>query len=369
MCAFGLSAADGDVCTAAHPFSTGILTTSTFPITSGRALVIAYQSIPCDGVVNTWSAVVRGTLKLSFLIWERNGTVFTLVGRNDFNVEENDDSRATNFTPSINERIAVRTGQVLGLYTDTDGTESGVKAAVQMTQANAMDNAVFDFEQESAETITTIDTSEDGIRRVPDVRPLVSAVIGETQTDIFTSLRYMRLFTPFLIIGPEDASTIQATTTLSPAVSPTVFLPHMLISTLTVLSSTQAPPSTQILQSTPQPLTTTLSQTTTYASPTSLVNPPNSVNPLSSVTPTSSQLPMEIAIQSNLPILLSVTAGLLVVTVAIFTAGVVLGIFIFVRHRKQKNLPTNRPIRVLPGLDNNIYMQHAKEGMNIQVFP
>ena len=179
MCGFCPSTANGDVCTAAHPFSTGTLN-NTFPITSGRALVIAYQSIPCDGVVNTWSAVVRGNLKLSFLIWERNGTVFTLIGRNDFNVENNDDSRATNFTPSINERIAVRTGQVLGLYTSTDGTESGVKA-VQVTQASAMDYAIFDFEQESDETITTIDNSESGIRLVPNVRPLVSAVIGETQ--------------------------------------------------------------------------------------------------------------------------------------------------------------------------------------------
>ena len=189
MCAFGPSAADGDVCTAAHP---GTLTTSTFPIASGRALVIAYQSIPCDGVVNTWSAVVRGNLKLSFLIWERNGTVFTLVGRNDFIVEDNDDSRATNFTPSINERIAVRTGQVLGLYTATDGTESGVKA-VRVTQASAMDNAVFDFEQESAEAITTIDVSEDGIRHAPDVRPLVSAIIGETQTDHFYQSKILEI--------------------------------------------------------------------------------------------------------------------------------------------------------------------------------
>ena len=189
--ASGPSAADGDVCTAAAPFNTGTLTslpnytltTSTFPIASGRALIIEYQSIPCDGVVNTWSAVVRGTLKLSFLIWERNGTVFTLVGRNDFIVQDNDDSRATNFTPSINERITVRTGQVLGLYTDTDGIESGVKA-VQVTQASAMDNAVFDFERESAETFTTIDTSESGIRHIANVRPLVSAVIGETQTNV-----------------------------------------------------------------------------------------------------------------------------------------------------------------------------------------
>ena len=37
------------------------------------------------------------------------------------------------------------------------------------------------------------------------------------------------------------------------------------------------------------------------------------------------------------------TAGLLVVTMAIFTAGVVLGVFIFMRYRKQKNLPTNIP--------------------------
>ena len=186
MHAFGLSTANGDLCTAAHPFNTGTLTTSTFPIASGRGLVIAYQSIPCAGVVNTWSAVVRGNLKLSFLIWERNGTVFTLVGRNDFIVEDNDDSRATNFTPSINEQIAVRTGQVLGLYTATDGSESGVKA-VQVIQAStsAMDNAVFDFELESAETITTIDTSESRIRLVPNVRPLVSAVIGETQTNAF----------------------------------------------------------------------------------------------------------------------------------------------------------------------------------------
>ena len=195
MCAFGPPAADSDVCTAAHP---GTLTTSTFPIASGRALVIAYQSIPCDGVVNTWSVVVRGNLKLSFLIWERNGTVFTLVGRNDFIVVDNDDSRATNFTPSINERIAVKTGQVLGLYTATDGIESGVKA-VQVTQASAMDDAVFDFERESAEPITTIDTSESGIGRVPNVRPLVSAVIGETQTDVFTSLRYLRLCALFLL--------------------------------------------------------------------------------------------------------------------------------------------------------------------------
>ena len=201
MHAFGLSTANGDVCTAAHPFSTDNLTTSTlsFPITSGRGLVIAYQSIPCDGVVNTWSAVVRGNLILSFLIWKRNGTVFTLVGRNDFIVQDNDDSRATNFTPSINERIAVRTGQVLGLYTATDGSESGVKA-VQVTQASGMDNAVFDFEQESAETITTIDTSESGIRRVPNIRPLVSAIIGEIQTDVFTCLiRYLRLHAPFLL--------------------------------------------------------------------------------------------------------------------------------------------------------------------------
>ena len=199
MHAFGLSTANGDVCTAAHPFNNiGTLTTSTFPIASGRALVIAYQSIPCDGVVNTWSAVVRGNLKLSFLIWERNGTVFTLIGRNDFNVEDNDDSRATNFTPSINERITVRTGQVLGLYTATDGVESGVKA-VQVTQASAMDNGVFDFEQESAETITTIDTSESGIRNFPDVRPLVSAVIGEIQTNVFTCLRYLRLHALFLL--------------------------------------------------------------------------------------------------------------------------------------------------------------------------
>ena len=198
--AFGLSTANGDVCTAAHPFNnTGTLTTSTFPIASGRALVVAYQSIPCDGVVNTWSAVVKGNLKLSFLIWERNGTVFTLVGRNDFIVEDNDDSRATNFTPSINERNTVKTGQVLGLYSDTDGTESGVKAAVQMTQACAMDNAVFDFEPELGETITTIDTSEDGIRCVPDVRPLVSAVIGEIQTNVFTWLRYLRLHALFLL--------------------------------------------------------------------------------------------------------------------------------------------------------------------------
>ena len=186
------------MCTAAHPFNTGTLTTSTFPITSERALVIAYQSIPCDGVVNTWSAVVKGNLKLSFLIWERNGTVFTLVGRNDFSVMNSDDSRTTNFVPSINEQIAVRTGQILGLYTSTDEIESGVKA-VQLTQASAMDNAVFEFEQELDETITTIDITEDGIRRVPDVRPLVSAIIGETQTDIFTSLRYMGLCTLFLL--------------------------------------------------------------------------------------------------------------------------------------------------------------------------
>ena len=199
MCGFCPSTANGDVCTAAHPFSTGTLNnTSTFPIASERALVIPYQSIPCDGVVNTWSAVVRGSLKLSFLIWERNGTVFTLIGRNDFTVMNSDDSRTTNFTPSINERIAVKTGQVLGLYTDTDGTESGVKA-VQVTQASAMDNAVFDFEQESAETITTIDTSESGIRRVPNVRPLVSAIIGETQTNVFTCLRYLRLCASFLL--------------------------------------------------------------------------------------------------------------------------------------------------------------------------
>ena len=195
MCGFCPSTADGDVCTAAHPFNMGTLTTSTFPIASERALVIAYQSIPCDGVVNTWSAVVRGNLKLSFLIWERNGTVFTLVGRNDFTVMNSNDSRTTNFVPSINERIAVRTGQILGLYTSTDGIESGVKA-VQVTPAS---DAVFEFVQELDETITTIDISEEGIRRVPDVRPLVSAVIGETQTNVFTCLRYLRLHAPFLL--------------------------------------------------------------------------------------------------------------------------------------------------------------------------
>ena len=154
---------------------------SVFPISSGRAMVIAYQIIPCNGEITVWSASVKGNFKLSFLVWERNSTsVYNLVGRNDFLVNSNDDGiNVIDFKPSKNDRIAVKAGQVVGLYSMAEGTESGVKAvmlpagiALGMSQ-----NITYDFETMSIDDVASIDTSSTSINSVPNVRPLISAVI------------------------------------------------------------------------------------------------------------------------------------------------------------------------------------------------
>ena len=73
----------------------------------------------------------------------------------------------------------MKAGQVVGLYSIAEGTESGVKAvmlpagiALGMSQ-----NITYDFETMSIDDVTLIDTSSTSINSVPNVRPLISAVI------------------------------------------------------------------------------------------------------------------------------------------------------------------------------------------------
>ena len=73
----------------------------------------------------------------------------------------------------------MKAGQVVGLYSMAEGTESGVKAvmlpagiALGMSQ-----NITYDFETMSIDDVASIDTSSTSINSVPNVRPLISAVI------------------------------------------------------------------------------------------------------------------------------------------------------------------------------------------------
>ena len=169
-------------CTASHPIDMSNLNSDfVFPISSGRAMVIAYQTIPCSGEVTRWSASVKGSFKLSFLVWERNFTsVYNLVGRNDFDVKSDEDSiTVMNFEPALNSKIAVKAGQVVGLYSIVDGTEAGVKAVMVLQTGGSMlsQNITYDFVTESLDGITSIDITSSSISSVLNVRPLISAVI------------------------------------------------------------------------------------------------------------------------------------------------------------------------------------------------
>lgn len=65
----------------------------------------------------------------------------------------------------------------------------------------------------------------------------------------------------------------------------------------------------------------------------------------------------------NLPAMLSVIGVMLIVILVFLTVSCLLGGYLFVRSSKRNNLRTDVPIRVLPGLDNGIYMSQIKEGM------
>lgn len=175
-----IATADGS-CTATHPIDmSNVNSDSVFPISSGRAMVIAYQTIPCSGEITAWSASVQGKFMLSFLVWEQNSSsVYNLIGRNDFPVTSDENSIAVmNFEPAKSDRIAVNAGQVVGLYSIAEGTdlEAGVKAVMVPPQTGGQ-NITYDFETQSLDGITSIDVDITSIRSVPDVRPLISAVI------------------------------------------------------------------------------------------------------------------------------------------------------------------------------------------------
>lgn len=155
---------------------------SVFPISSGRAMVIAYQTIPCNGEITAWSVLVMGRVKLSFLVWEQNSSsVYNLVGQNNFTVNNNDGINVTDFEPLPSDRITVKPGQVVGLYSIVEGTdlEAGVKAAMVKTVnvEGVPQNLTYDFEPISLKDVTSINIFSSSTNIVPNVRPLISAVI------------------------------------------------------------------------------------------------------------------------------------------------------------------------------------------------
>ena len=62
--------------------------------------------------------------------------------------------------------------------------------------------------------------------------------------------------------------------------------------------------------------------------------------------------------------MLSVIGIMLVVILVFLTASCFLGAYLIVRNGRRKNLRSDVPIRVLPGLDNGIYMSQIQRGEN-----
>ena len=148
-----------------------------FSISSGRALVISYQTIPCNGEIATWSASVKGKFRLSFLVWEQNTTsIYNLVGRNDFIVNSSDEmTTVMDFEPLPTDRIAVKAGQVVGLFSIVEGTEAGVTFVLVSVTANGMPQNVTYSER--ILDVTSINISSSSTTTVPNIRPLISATI------------------------------------------------------------------------------------------------------------------------------------------------------------------------------------------------
>ena len=63
---------------------------------------------------------------------------------------------------------------MVGLHSIVDGTLAGVKA-VMVPQTSQ--NITYDFETMSLDDVSSIDTTSSSIRAVPNVRPLISAII------------------------------------------------------------------------------------------------------------------------------------------------------------------------------------------------
>ena len=144
-------------------------------------MIMPYQSFICEGVVSRWTAVVLGSFDLTFLVWKSTSdSTYTLVGRNDFRVESSG-VQISSFEPEASERIKVKPGYVVGLY-----TVAKVRTGVQAVRLQAVagtsgpnSNVTYAFRPSSSSNISTTVNKNVNVMMVPDVRPLITAEVGE----------------------------------------------------------------------------------------------------------------------------------------------------------------------------------------------
>ena len=79
------------------------------------------------------------------------------------------------FEPLPTDRIAVKAGQVVGLFSIVEGTEAGVTFVLVSVTANGMPQNVTYSER--ILDVTSINISSSSTTTVPNIRPLISATI------------------------------------------------------------------------------------------------------------------------------------------------------------------------------------------------
>ena len=122
-----------------------------------------------------------GNFNISFLVWKSiTENTYMLVGRNDFRVNNEGDAgmQTHSFVPKSNERIKVLPGYVIGLYSIAD-VHTGIQAVTLPSDAGrgGSNNITYYFTPPSLDSITNI--SKGSLNMVPNVRPLISAEVGE----------------------------------------------------------------------------------------------------------------------------------------------------------------------------------------------
>lgn len=134
--------------------------------------------------MSRWTAVVLGNFDLTFLVWKSTSdSNYTLVGRNDFRVESSS-VQTSSFEPEASERIKVKPGYVVGLYTVAD-VRTGVQAVMVQAVAGTSgpnNNVTYAFKPSSSSNIPTIvNKGNENVMMVPNVRPLITAEVGEVE--------------------------------------------------------------------------------------------------------------------------------------------------------------------------------------------